>query len=107
MAAWVDAWAHGFHKTGTNAIQGHTAEADDPPVAVMSSRSSHVQSWRPARCPRFRLISEGPCAEKKKGPALCLACWPKVRQFPTSWVLLGMAGKAGTRPRLEDPHPCR
>jgi hypothetical protein len=44
-----------------------TAEADDPPVVVMSSRSSHVQSWRPARCPRFRLISRPLCRREKTG----------------------------------------
>lgn len=53
--------AEGFHKTGTNAIRGHTAEADDP----ASSRFSHSLSWRPARCPRSRLIWRPPVPKTK------------------------------------------
>lgn len=100
MAAWVDAWAgarggRAFHKTGTNGQSGgHTAEADDPPVAAMSSRSSHGDQQR---CPKFRLISKSPWPTKKgRGSALCLA---RGTAIPNK---LGPVGEG-----REDRHPAK
>lgn len=71
LDAWADArgWlsqdGYELHIWGG----GYTAEADDPPVVAMSSRFSHIQSWRPARCPRFRTIIRSPLPKMKKGSA--------------------------------------
>lgn len=87
-----------FHKAGTNAIGGHTAEADDPCGRhVISIQSCPVMAT--SKTPEIPTDITAPVPKRE----LCCA-WPKVGQFPTSWVLLG---KAGTRPRPQDPHPCR
>lgn len=92
-----------FHKMGTNGNLGDT----QPRLTIRLSSPCHLDPVicsHGERCPRFRLISHL-CRRKKVGAPRC--AWLKVRQFPTSWVLLGKAGKTGTRPRPEDPHPCR
>lgn len=66
LDAWADARGRLSQDGARKHTWGHTAEADDPPVVAMSSRSSHAQSWRPARCPRFRQLSD-PLCRKRRG----------------------------------------
>ena len=68
-----------------------------------SSRSSHVQSWRPARCPRFRLIS-APLCRKKQNRCTCCA-WPKATAIPNKLGPVGEGREDRHQAKTSGPPP--
>ncbi|KAH8743354.1 hypothetical protein F5883DRAFT_43036 [Diaporthe sp. PMI_573] len=104
--AWADARGKGFHKTGTNANLGNT----EPRLTIRlwSSWSFPIRSCPvmvTSKMPEIPTDIRAPCAEKIIGATVVPG--PRYGNSQQVGFQLGKAGKTGTRPRPQDPHPCR